>query len=153
MPFTTQHGEVHPIGQHRTLRFAELPVRNTTLEGHTLREAGLRKTTGTTVVGLWERGTLRPVRPDMPLDPTSVMVVAGTTDQLRALNRQVVSDEGTEDCPVLVIGGGAWGARPCGRSTSAGCPCTSSKKSRAAASFFARSAKRSFPAMRPSTHS
>jgi len=106
---TTEHGEVHPIGQYRDLRFAELPVRNTTLEGHTLREAGLRKTTGTTVVGLWERGTLRPVRPDMPLDPTSVMVVAGTTDQLRALNRQVVSDDGTEDCPVLVIGGGRVG--------------------------------------------
>jgi len=106
---TTDHGEVHPIGQYRTLRFAELPVRNTTLEGHTLREVGLREKTGATVVGLWERGTLRPVRPDTPLDPTSVMVVVGTTDQLRALNRQVVSDDGTEDCPVLVIGGGRVG--------------------------------------------
>jgi Trk K+ transport system NAD-binding subunit len=106
---TTQHGEVHPIGQYRALRFAELPVRNTSLDGQTLREAGLREKTGATVVGLWERGSLRPVRPDAPLAPTSVMVVAGTTEQLRALNRQVVSADETEDCPVLVIGGGQVG--------------------------------------------
>jgi len=106
---TTQHGEVHPIGQYRALRFAELPVRNTSLDGKTLREVRLRERTGATVVGLWKRGTLRPVRPNTPLDPTSVMVVAGTTEQLRALNRQVVSEDETEDCPVLIIGGGQVG--------------------------------------------
>jgi len=106
---TTQHGEVHPIGQYRALRFAELPVRNTSLDGKTLREVRLREQTGATVVGLWKRGTLRPVRPNTPLDPTSVMVVAGTTEQLRALNRQVVSEDETEDCPVLIIGGGQVG--------------------------------------------
>ncbi len=106
---TTQHGEVHPIGQYRDLQFAELPVRNTSLEGKTLREARLREQTGATIVGLWERGTLRPVQPDVPLTPTSVMVVTGTNNQLRALNRQVVSDDGPEECPVLVIGGGRVG--------------------------------------------
>jgi len=106
---TTQHGEVHPIGQYRALRFAELPVRNTSLDGQTLREAGLREKTGATAVGLWERGSLRPVHPDAPLTPTSVMVVAGTTEQLRALNRQVVSEDDTENCPVLIIGGGQVG--------------------------------------------
>jgi Trk K+ transport system NAD-binding subunit len=107
---TTQNGEVHPIGQYQDLLFAELPVRNTSLDGHTLREARLREQTGATVVGLWERGTLRAVRPDVPLDPTSVMVVVGTDAQLRALNRQVVPEnEVEEDCPVLVIGGGRVG--------------------------------------------
>jgi len=106
---TTQQGEVHPIGQYRTLRFAELPVRHTSLEGKTLREARLRERTGATVVGFWERGTLRPVRPDVPLAPTSVIVVVGADDQLRALNRQVVSDDGTEGRPVLIIGGGRVG--------------------------------------------
>ncbi|MFP4228080.1 MAG: potassium channel family protein [Salinivenus sp.] len=105
---TTQHGEVHPIGQYRDLRFAELPVQNTSLEGQTIREAQIREATGVTVVGVWERGRLQPVRPDLPLGPTSVLVVAGTDTQLRTLNRQVVSgDEST--CPVLVIGGGRVG--------------------------------------------
>jgi voltage-gated potassium channel len=58
---TTQHGEVHPIGKYRELQLAELPVRNTSLEGKTLRETEIRQRAGATVVGLWERGTLRPV--------------------------------------------------------------------------------------------
>jgi Trk K+ transport system NAD-binding subunit len=105
---TTKHGEVHPIGQYRDLRFAELPVLNTALEGCTIREAGIREKTGATVVGVWERGTLRPVRPDLPLGPSSVMVVAGTDAQLKALNREVVTVE-THSDPVLIIGGGRVG--------------------------------------------
>ena len=105
---TTRHGEVHPIGQYKDLRFAELPIQNTALEGTTVREARIRAQTGATVVGLWERGTLRPVRPDTPLGPTSVMVVAGTTAQLRALNQRVVSEDDPSD-PVLIIGGGRVG--------------------------------------------
>jgi len=105
---TTRHGEVHAIGQYKDLRFAELPVQNTALEGTTVREARIRAQTGATVVGIWERGTLRPVRPDTPLGPTSVMVLAGTTAQLRALNQQVVSEDEPSD-PVLIIGGGRVG--------------------------------------------
>ncbi len=105
---TAQYGEVHPIGQYRDLRFAELPVHHTNLEGQTIREARLRERTGATVVGGWERGTLHPVRPNTPLEPTSVLVVTGTTEQLRTLNRQVISDEELTE-PVLVIGGGSVG--------------------------------------------
>lgn len=48
------------------------------------------------------------VRPNTPLDPASVLVVTGTTERLRGLNRLVVSDETPTD-PVLVIGGGRVG--------------------------------------------
>jgi voltage-gated potassium channel len=105
---TTKHGEIHPIGQYRDLRFAELPVLNTALEGHTIREAQVREKTGATIVGVWERGLLRSVHPDLPLGPSSVMVVAGTDAQLKALNREVVTVEEQTD-PVLVIGGGRVG--------------------------------------------
>ncbi|MEF8817258.1 MAG: NAD-binding protein [Salinibacter sp.] len=105
---TAEYGEVHPIGQYRDLRFAEVPVQHTSLEEQTIREARIREQTGATVVGLWERGSLQPVRPNTPLVPTSVLVVTGTTEQLRALNRLVVSDE-THTEPVLVIGGGRVG--------------------------------------------
>ncbi|WP_198598632.1 potassium channel family protein [Salinibacter altiplanensis] len=105
---TAEYGEVHPIGQYRDLRFAELPVQHTSLEHQTIREARIREQTGATVVGLWERGSLQPVRPNTPLAPTSVLVVTGTTEQLRALNRMVVSDD-THTEPVVVIGGGRVG--------------------------------------------
>jgi Trk K+ transport system NAD-binding subunit len=105
---TTKHGEVHSIGQYKDLRFAELPVQSTALEGTTIREARIREQTGATVVGVWERGDLQPVRPQTPLGPTSVIVVAGTTAQLRALNQQVVSEDDHSE-PVLIIGGGRVG--------------------------------------------
>jgi len=105
---TAQYGEVHPIGRYRDLRFAELPVQHTSLENQTIREARLRERTGTTVVGLWQRGSLQPIRPNTPLPSTSVLVVTGTTEQLRVLNREVVSDDPHTD-PVLVIGGGRVG--------------------------------------------
>jgi Trk K+ transport system NAD-binding subunit len=105
---TARSGAVHPIGQYRALRFAELPVHHTSLEHQTIREAQLRERTGATVVGVWERGTLQPVQPGTPLAATSVLVVVGTTDQLRTLNRMVVSDDDSTE-PVLVIGGGRVG--------------------------------------------
>ena len=105
---TTKTGEVHAIGQYRDLRFAELPVLSTALEGCTVREAGVRQKTGATVVGVWKRGVLRSVQPDLPLGPSSVLVVAGTDAQLKALNREVVTVEAQTD-PVLVIGGGRVG--------------------------------------------
>ncbi|MEF8940758.1 MAG: NAD-binding protein [Salinivenus sp.] len=105
---TATYGEVHPIGQYRDLRFAELPVQHTSLEDQTIRDARIREQTGATVVGVWTRGALQPVRPNTPLAPTSVLVVTGTTEQLRALNRLVVSDDAHTE-PVLVIGGGRVG--------------------------------------------
>lgn len=57
---------------------------------------------------MWERGTLRPARPDTTLNPTSVLIVAGTTAQLQALNSQVDSVEKSSE-PVLIIGGGRVG--------------------------------------------
>lgn len=105
---TAEYGEVHPIGQYRDLRFAELPVHHTSLENQTIREARIRENTGATIVGMWTRGTLQPARPDTPLLPTSVLVVTGTTEQLQALSRMAVSDDAHTE-PVLVIGGGRVG--------------------------------------------
>ena len=103
-----RHAELHPIGQYRDLRFAELPVHNTPLEGQTLREANLRDEFGVTIAGIWERGTFRPARPDDPLGTSSVPVVVGTTEQLKALNERI-SPYDVNPNPVLVIGGGTVG--------------------------------------------
>jgi Trk K+ transport system NAD-binding subunit len=102
------HAELHPIGQYRDLRFAELPVHNTPLAGCTIREAGLRESMGVSIVGVWERGTFHPATPSRRLSDSSVPVVVGTPEQLKTLNERLASYDVNEN-PVLVIGGGTVG--------------------------------------------
>jgi voltage-gated potassium channel len=100
--------EAHIIGEFKGLQIAELPVRDTPFTGQTVRETRLRERTGLNVVGFWERGRLRPAFPDTAIMPDGVMVVTGTTDQIRVLNDLLPSD-GTPAPPVLVIGAGKVG--------------------------------------------
>ena len=102
------HAELHPIGQYRDLRFAELPVHNTPMAGRTIREAGLRESMGITIVGVWERGLFHPATSSHRLQENSVPVVVGTSEQLKTLNERLSSYDVNEN-PVLVIGGGAVG--------------------------------------------
>ena len=78
------------------------------MAGRTIRDTNLRAATGVTVVGLWDRGVLRPVDPDMELSPTSVPVVVGTERQIEALN-ELLAIYDVQDDLVLVIGGGKVG--------------------------------------------
>lgn len=98
----------HVIGRYRDLLIAEFPAQHTPLAGRTIRDTNLRAATGVTVVGLWDRGVLRPVDPDMELTPTSVPVVVGTERQIEALNELLAIYDGKDDL-VLVIGGGKVG--------------------------------------------
>ena len=103
-----RHCEVHPIGSYKNLVLAEMPVQNTPLEGKTIRETTLRATTGVSIIGVWERGTLEPARPDVELTASSVPVVIGTQEQIDALDNRL-SPYDISDHPVLVIGGGTVG--------------------------------------------
>jgi len=103
-----RHAELHPVGQYRALRFAELPVHNTPLVGQTIQEAGFRENMGVTVAGVWERGTFRPARPNHRLQQSSVPVVVGREEQLTALNERLAPYDENPN-PVLVIGGGTVG--------------------------------------------
>ena len=98
----------HVIGRYRDLLIAEFPAQHTPLAGRTIRDTNLRAATGVTVVGLWDRGVLRPVDPDMVLTPTSVPVVVGTERQIEALN-ELLAIYDVQDDLVLVIGGGKVG--------------------------------------------
>lgn len=102
------HAELHPIGQYRDLRFAELPVHNTPLVDRTIRTAGLRESMGVTIVGVWERGTFHPATPSRRLSESSVPVVVGTAQQLKTLNEHLAPYDVNEH-PALVIGGGSVG--------------------------------------------
>ena len=50
----------------------------TPLVGKTLLESNLREKAGVTVVGIWDRGTFVPARPETLIEDNSVLVLAGT---------------------------------------------------------------------------
>jgi Trk K+ transport system NAD-binding subunit len=104
----TGRSGAHVIGAYRGLQIAELPARDTVLAGLVVRDTRLRETTGVSVVGLWERGKLRPAFPDSVIRPDQVIVVAGTTAQIAALDALMPGD-GRPPAPVLIIGAGKVG--------------------------------------------
>jgi Trk K+ transport system NAD-binding subunit len=103
----TGRTEAHVVGSFHDVHVAELPVKDTRLAGTLVRETHLRELTGLSVVGLWERGRLRPAFPQTEIRPDAVAVVAGSDEQIRALNALIARDGTT--APVLVIGAGKVG--------------------------------------------
>jgi Trk K+ transport system NAD-binding subunit len=99
--------EAHVIGAWHGVQIAELPVRNTPLAGLLVRDTHLRERTGVSVVGLWERGRLRPAFPHTEIRADGVAVVAGSATQIAALDTLLARDGST--APVLVIGAGKVG--------------------------------------------
>ena len=100
---------LHPIGEYEDLKIAELPVHNTPLAHHTIRETRLREKTGVSIIGVWDRGRLRAARPDLELTNQCVPVVMGTAEQLDELDT-LLSIYDVNPNPVLLIGGGAVGS-------------------------------------------
>lgn len=96
------------IGRFASLVIAEAPVMGTPLVGRRLVDSGLREATGLTVVGLWERGRFTPADPQSRIESSSVLLLAGTEDQLRAFDDLVVIYNAPDD-PVLILGGGRVG--------------------------------------------
>jgi voltage-gated potassium channel len=103
----TGRAEAHIIGSFHGVHIAELPVHDTPLAGSLVRNTRLRELTGLSVVGLWERGKLQTAFPHTPIRPDAVVVVAGTAEQIGALNTLIARDCPT--APVLVIGAGKVG--------------------------------------------
>ena len=70
---------VHPQAQGRGVGTAL--VRRALEVG--AQQSGLRETTGLTVVGLWERGTFLNPTATTPIHATTVLLMAGTAEQLK----------------------------------------------------------------------
>ncbi len=102
------HAGLNAIGRYEDLLIAELPVLHTPLAGKTVRETRLRRSTGVSIIGVWERGRLLSVRPNRPLTDSSVLVVVGTEEQLGALDDLLIIYNVNPN-PVVVIGGGRVG--------------------------------------------
>ncbi|MBD3221069.1 potassium channel protein [bacterium] len=108
------------VGRIDDLVIAELPTMATTLVDQTLLESSLRERTGVNVVGVWDRGSFHLPTPQTRLDPSTVLVVAGTDEQLEDFQKAVQNPDagdasGAPDTPprpagpVLILGGGRVG--------------------------------------------
>lgn len=96
------------IGQFGDLLISEAPVSGTPMVGRTLQDGWLRKATGLTVVGLWERGQFHVAVPDRVLEATTVLVLAGSSEQLDRFT-ELTAIYNLQDAPVLILGGGRVG--------------------------------------------
>lgn len=99
------------LGNFGRLVVAEIPAAGTSFEGKTLVQTKLRKVTGLTVVGLWERGKFATPLPDTVITSSMVLVLAGKDEQIDEYNRQFLGacNINKDDAPVLILGGGRVG--------------------------------------------
>lgn len=96
------------IGQFDTLLIAEAPVTGTPLVGRTLAQSELREVTGVTVVGVWDRGAFVIPSPDFVITSSSVLVLAGSAEQLEQFD-ELVLIYNPFNAPVVVLGAGRVG--------------------------------------------
>jgi Trk K+ transport system NAD-binding subunit len=100
---------VHVVGRFGDLLIAEAGARQSSLVDKTLRESELRRRTGVTVLGSWDRGVFQSAEPDMRVEEKMVLVLAGTAAQLARYEAIVYEGVQAEDGPVVIIGGGRVG--------------------------------------------
>ena len=98
----------HVIGQLGPLLFAEATAARTPLVGKSLRDAQLREKTGLSAVGVWERGRFSPPNPETEITANTVLVLAGTREQLDRYDELFVIYN-VSGAPALILGGGRVG--------------------------------------------
>ncbi len=103
-----QDSRVHVLGRFDRLVIAEAMAYETPLVGKTLKESKLREQMGINLVGIWERGKFLKPHPDLPIKNESILILAGSPEQLRTYD-EFMSIYRVSDDPVIIIGGGRVG--------------------------------------------
>lgn len=103
-----QDAKLHTIGRLGNIVIAEATAHDTPLVGKTLRETQLREKLGINIVGIWERGNFLGSHPDTRICNHSVLMMAGSVEQLRGYD-ELVGIYGISEEPVIIIGGGRVG--------------------------------------------
>ena len=101
-------GRAHLVGNYGDLQIAETTVTGTPLVGKTLEEIGLRRELKLNVVGVWDRGVFETARPETVVRESTVLVMAGTKEQLEQYDERHRMFRVTE-APTTIIGGGRVG--------------------------------------------
>jgi Trk K+ transport system NAD-binding subunit len=95
----------HVIGQIDDLVIAEATATGTPLVDKKLEETDVRNLTGVTVVGVWEHGQFRTAAPDMRIHRQTVLVLAGSHQQIEMYN-ELFCIYNVSSAPVVILGGG-----------------------------------------------
>lgn len=103
-----KHAATYPIGTVSGLVISEANAAGTALEGKTLAESNIRKHTGANVIGIWDHGRLKNVDPDTLIRRQTVLVLAGTSEQMEAFDA-TFSQPDTDQSHVIIVGGGRVG--------------------------------------------
>lgn len=92
------------------LVIAETSASGTVLVGQTLADLDLRDRFGVSVVGLWDRGSLQPAKPDLRIAETSILLLVATEEALAAYDDEFAGDAAAEvHSSVVILGGGRVG--------------------------------------------
>ena len=98
------------IGRFENLVIAEAPAMRTPLVGQSILETRLRQNTGITIVGLWNRGHFTLPRPETVIESSTVLVLAGSEQQLAAYDDSAGEAlTAPVSVPALILGGGRVG--------------------------------------------
>jgi voltage-gated potassium channel len=102
-----------PISTFEDLVIAEASAANTPLVGRTLSELQLRQRFGVSVVGVWDRGRFAQATPRLRIEPSSVLVLAGTREQLERYDTLLGGEDEApgagREAHVVILGGGRVG--------------------------------------------
>ncbi len=98
----------HLIGQVDELRIAEAMVAGTPLLGKTIAETRIRELTGVTIIGVWQRGVLLDPHPSVKLEGDSMLVLAGTQEQMSVYDSFLCIYR-RAGAPCVIIGAGRVG--------------------------------------------
>ncbi|PAY20739.1 potassium transporter TrkA [Rhodopirellula sp. SM50] len=101
--------KTHVIGQFDQLLVAEASAAGTPLVGRTLRDIRLRDHVNLTVSGVWERGHYQNAGPDTLIAENTVLVLAGTREQLDEYD-SLFCIYHASDVPIVIIGYGRVGS-------------------------------------------
>jgi Trk K+ transport system NAD-binding subunit len=104
---TTRGAMCHVLGSFGRLLISEVPVYGTPLAGRILGQAVPRDPTSISVIGLLERGVFTAPRPESVLSQHTLMLLAGTREQLFAVDQLVRVRE--EEDMVFILGHGRIG--------------------------------------------
>lgn len=98
-------GHSHVIGEFAGLMIAEAGVVGTDLIDRTLAEAGLRERFNIGLIGVWDRGGFEIATADVRLRESSLLLLAGTREQLARFDDRYAVDSPTAPKAVIIGGG------------------------------------------------
>lgn len=99
------------IGRFNDVLISEMSALETELVGKSLTEAGIRKSTGVTVIGIMEEGKFIASSPHAVITPKSILMLAGSSRQLADFDKQyaVKNMHREDEVQVVILGGGRVG--------------------------------------------